>query len=248
MKQNCYKQNVKRNESLKAKQLKMLIRKDKKNLARHFNRNYHNRSLRVHFWGSDLKKFCGQLGLDDKTFYLAMAISDHISAKFYFENDMFRQLALASLSLATSVTESRKRVYNLKSSNIFKKFCNCAKFEKKILIEMDFNLNIITPFDYIFKFLDFYELYSEISLEHQKNYIWFLLQLVFETSLCYELNQFTSLTVALSIVMSVRQLFVCQRVLPDFLEEGSGYSEETLKSCYRKVHLICLKLCEKSCY
>lgn len=226
------------NLALETRRLKMTISKAKSSTKRHFNRHYQSHSVRSSFLFSKVKRLCAALDLKDETFFLTLGISDFLSSKFAFDEDTFRKVTLSSLSLAVKARESQALATQAALGKLQRLLPSLAKEERKVLKEMQFDINLVTPFIFLLAFSRFPDTYLEIPPMQRPTFVRVLSALAFCSSRSYEFNKYKALAVALAILMSARELFGCAQVLPGFLEELTGHSVETLKFFWAQMNRI----------
>jgi hypothetical protein len=226
--------------------LNNLISKNNREQHRHFNPKYKNLNLRQEVFGKIIKKFCSDNNLSNKTKYLAMTITDNITSKYLLDKESFKHVALIALLLSAKVIESQRNLFYLNSLKCFKYLPNKKYIEQQILGELNYDLNILTPYDFILEFSSTSKMYSglwKISREEFNQNLFLITDLMISN---YQTNKYTSLVVALCILMVTRKISGCKKLLPSFFERMSGYCEESLNSCYRAMDLFVTKFFRKN--
>jgi transcription initiation factor TFIIIB Brf1 subunit/transcription initiation factor TFIIB len=227
---------MKPNTQTLIKELVQIIERNNKKVQRHFNPYYNNHNTRNLVLKTQIKKICKDLNLKNETFYNAIAIIDNISSKFLLEEEVFSGISLVALSIAARIKESQSMIFLLNSLKQIKSNSNRKMYEKQILEELNYDANIVTPFDFINHFVLFDKTFEEINSKKIKPFLYLISKLTYLTVCDYNSNKYNSLVVALAIIMVARKIFKCKKLLPPFLEELSGFTEEVLSSCYRKIY------------
>jgi hypothetical protein len=219
-----------------------LLKRNRRKAQRHFNPHYDNLSIRTKTIKTQIKKICKDMGLKNETFYLTIAIIDNISSKYLLEDEVFSAISLVALNLAARVKESQNIIFLLNSLKLMKSNSNRRLYEKQILEELEYNVNIITPFDFLMEFILLEESFEGIRPEVRKQFSYFVSKLIYFSTLEYDTNKYNSLVIAMSIIMVSRKLFKCQNLLPDYLREITGFSENVLSLCFQKIYFLGKKI------
>ena len=224
-----------------------LIHKNNKNINRNYNPNYQNKKIRKKIITKTIKPMCNYLEFSEKTFYKTVGLLDSLSSKYLFDNKTFQKVALICMSFASKTQEIQKKalLINALDMIIENPDEDYQNLEKQLLICLNFNVNIITPQDYISELLDMEIVYKGIKCNVRKKFRKSVLRLTYHTCLEYETNQFTSLAVALSIISTNRKLFGCDDNLPQSLQTQTNYSKDILKLSYNSITRISMKLIKK---
>lgn len=217
--------------------LHIIDRNDRKH-HRHFNPAYEDSELRKNVIENQIKSLCIQLQLQQQTFYLAIALIDSISSKFLLDTDAFAQMSLVCLSLATRVRESQIKVHLLNSCEQIQSLPNRRHVEHRILIELGFDVNVVTPFDIAMLLLSFEQSFSGVCHSSKKLFCLLISKLMYSSSLEYTTNKFNALVVALSAMMAVRRHCGCEQPLPVYFEKLTGYSQTVLMPCFKQIYFL----------
>ena len=221
-----------------------LIHKNSKSKMRNYNPDYKNHSERYYTINAIFKIICQKSNFSSKTLFFAIGILDSVSSLYLFDKKNYFWLGLVSLSLASKIQENRL-FSNIKYLLKFypkMKYNNIIKLEKNVLKALDFNLNLVTSFDFLSEIFTQNEIFDEIKTKEKELYYKCALKLNYYCNLEYKINRFTSLVVALCIVMSARNIFDCEILLPEFLQKITSYSEEDLEPCYVQIQELLLKI------
>ena len=223
-------------------QLKLanLISKNNKNSTRFFNSDYMSSNVRKEIIHKTLHVVFAEQSFKKETVYLCIAIIDSITSKYWFDDDMFEAISLVCLRLALKLKEKDSKYLSLsfyeKKLETFPNQYN--ELEKIILKMLDFNLNIITPYDYINVFFEKSIIFEDINIKDLQNFANLISLLTYCVALEYDTNQFQSLAVAVCIIMVARHIFKCKNILCEDLEDFTGLSKDFLEPCYDKIMSI----------
>jgi hypothetical protein len=224
-----------------------MIKKCKKNNNRNYNSNYENKNIRMKIITQNIKSICNYLDFSNETFYKTISLIDSVSSKYLFNDNMFKKVSLVCLGLASKVHESQDKALYTNSLQLILKNPkeDYAKLEKTILTALDFDLNIVTPFECVMIFFKLENIYQGINCNLRKNYRKFVFKLANYVSLEYEMNKYNTLAVALCVIMVSRKIFDCDYLLPSEIQRHTRYSKEMLNTCYNDVIIIGQRLLNK---
>lgn len=165
-----------------------------------------------------IKQLCEKLDYSSLTFHLSCAILDAVLSLFSINKAQIKMLTLVAVFLAAKMHESLDKIPEL--SAVSKKFADDFSVEDLIICEsrvfkiLDFNLNIVTPYDFACQFLykgvlsnqdiDLYTTQQELSylMEKLEKLIFLFVDVSIQD---YHFYQFTSLSVAASSVLCARK-------------------------------------------
>lgn len=227
--------------------IKNMIKKNKNSSRRHFNPNYTNRKERQEIIAEWIKPICDTLELTLKTFHLTLSIIDFVTSLFYFDPKNFRNISLVSLCLASKIYENRAKSMNHQTFAEFiqEERIDFYKIEKSVLLCLDFNLNILSPHDFLLQFLADPRINFEIQKNQREDFKIYNFNLAVECSCRYEMNKFNSIGVALSIFMVARKKFNCKRIFPKVLKKITKLNKRVLSPCFEQVLAISKQLNDK---
>ena len=228
--------------------LNHIIKKSKKNTNRNYNSNYQNKLIRMKIISQNLKSICQYLDFSNETFYKTIGLLDSVSSKYLFNDDMFKKVSLVCLGLASKAHESQDKALYTNSLRIILKNPkkDYAKLERTILTALDFDVNIVLPYDCIFRFFALENIYEGINCNLRKNYRNFVFKLTHAVSLDYEMNKFNSLAVSLCIIMVSRKIFDCDYLLPSEIQRITQYTRKMLQKCYKEILNLALNLIDQN--
>lgn len=228
-------------------ELVQLVRKNRHNANRSYNEDYRNGKLRDRLVSKNLKSICDFLDFSTQTYHKAIGLIDAVSSKFLFDDAMFKKISLVCLGLVSKTQESTDKALYTNSLQLIMPGdkAEYARLEKLVLFAMEFDLNLTVPYEYIVEMLRLRETFENINCNLFKRFRKFVLRMTHKTALEYENNKFTSLAVALAIVISAREVFGCVEPLPARLESLTGYSESVLSECLEEIRPVAQKLAQK---
>ena len=225
-------------------QMQRLIEKYVAADRRHYNPAFGFTELRQKLIFTSIRPMCDLLELSQNTYYLSVSVMDHISSVYRFDSADLKKLALASLRLASKLLEHSSKKISFK---MLKRFLpvdslDYQNFEFSILSVLNFDLNIRCPYDFIVLLMRDARLYWQIENNLLLQFVSWLSELTFYCSVEYEFNKYSSLGVAVSIIMVVRKVFGCSTVSPKFLQKMTRYSCEHLRDIYSKIYFYAKRL------
>lgn len=234
--------------SQKPFELVQLVQKNRTNTNRNYNEAYRHRKLRDRLMTKNLKSICDFLDFLPRTYYKTIGLIDSVSSQFLFEDAMFKKISLVCLGLISKTQESVDKALYTNSLQLIMPGdkAEYARLEKLVLFAMEFNLNVVVPFEYVVELLRVRESFDGIKCNLYKKFRKFVLRLVRRTALDYETNKFTSLAVALAVLMTAREVFGCEEPLPSRLKVLTGYNESVLSACLEEIRPMAQRLAQKS--
>jgi hypothetical protein len=231
------------------KNIKYLLKKHNKESKRIFNKNYSGIIGRKKFINRILNTDQLTQYISEESKHLAIAIYDYLSSMYKFSPKIKEKIQFVCLSLASKLRDSQEtaNLYSLLTLTSDKNyiFSLFFQFEMQVLKLFNFNIRIITPFDFLVAFLELDESLDGILIQEQKFYSMLIFELVCKCTLEYKLNKFSSLGVSLCVLMVVRSFFKCEVILPKVLETLTGYNLKVLDICYHKIKIIFRKMIER---
>ena len=207
-------------------ELQALIKKGKKRSNRHFNPDYKSLKIRERTIRKYIHRLCELMCFTLETFYLTVSLIDHVTSQYLFSPKKFFQISIVCLSLAAKVKENRKSFQNMQISKLLESIEERLQIERFLLQEFKFELNHITPFDYVQYFLQMEDTFEGIPLRLKGRFYSMIFEVLFEIVLNYKNNKFNPLVVAVVALMIVRKRLRLNRVLPFFVEKVTSYSED----------------------
>ena len=228
------------NFSQMQKQIKKYVAADR----RHFNPAFECAELRQKLIFTCIRPMCDLLELSQNTYYLTVSVMDHISSLFRFDSADLKKLAFVSLCLASKLFEhsSKKMSFGMLKQYLPADGFDYASFESSVLSALNFDLNFRGPYDFVVLFMQDAGLYWQIENNLLLEFVSWLSELTFYCSVEYRFNKYSSLGMAVSMVMVTRKVFGCSTVLPKFLGKLTGYSCEYLRDIYSKIYFYAKKL------
>lgn len=214
-------------------------------IARQDNHRYYNTSLpskeerlMIIEW---MESLAAMLEFKKQTFYTACAIMDAIISMAHIESHTLKMVAFVCMNLAGKMEEPCKQLPNFK--NVVKLFQNTFTFEdftncEQVVFSMlGCSLNIQTPYNFASYFVYRGAIISEEVSDGSSNKILTdfeeLLEFFMRISLdCYDLYQFSALTVGASLIACARKYAGLDVYWPEHLITLVGISWKSIKSCF----------------
>ena len=152
---------------------------------------------------------------------------------------MMMKLALVSLVLASKLKNSLKTT--LKYTHIESAFQeiqakDLIKIERYVLIQTNFNINVVTPYDYVMIFFKSEEIFPLKSIIHKMKIKNELIEILIFFTRFYFLNEFTSLALAIICLMICRSNLNIFPIFPKHLESLTESKEVHFKSLFSKLN------------
>lgn len=207
---------------------------------RFFNPKFDHRNLRANLITQILDPMVARVGFQKSTLFLAVSLMDACLSKHAFDAELVPTVGIVALSLASKFNEIS---FIGLGEAFFVEMGDCVcpdhfgQIEKLMLESVDFNVNVVSPFDFVRLFLDLGCLFdqSELAMVPDLDALESALyQLVLLTSSEYGTNQFRPLNVALSVVMILRANLGAKYALTGSMCELVGLSHGQCRtgSCY----------------
>ena len=214
----------------------------KQTLNRWYNRNMKSLKERIKIIFGLMQKICKILELQISTFCLSVNIFDAIVSKFPVEKSQMVPLGIISVVLASKMNETHDKVISLSDISRYIipldiKFL--AKMERKAFSVLGFQLNMILPESFIcfllHQFLSdktqFFEGQIGDKSELTSRFLNIVNYLNLLTIVDYTFYKYTSVAVAVSILIYARKLMGIDDVWPQFLENFTGISISHVTEC-----------------
>ena len=221
--------------------LKKMVTKQAKN--RYFNKNAYHLDYRVNLVAF-VQQLCNRLNYSMKTFYLSCSILDAVLSLYFIEQSQIKMLTVICVQLSAKMNENLDSIPELTA--ISKKFeneftcdelMNCEAMVFKIL---DYNLNIVTSYDFITQFLyrgvvSSLDLKIGITAEERatvmnsfENLVFTLLEVTLKN---YQFYKYSSIAVAATVIGCVRKFMGFGEIWNESLESLTFVSYKSIKSC-----------------
>lgn len=192
------------------------------------------------------------LGVRVDTFCLSLAVFDSILSKFTIPKKSLLKVGISCFLIAIKIRES-KRVYK-KAFRLIRHIenldkTNLAKIERSIVLNLNFDMNLVLPIDFLHFFVDRPEILEAEGmslLEKQKRKLILLKTIgILSTSvlLHYHTNKFTSLVVAICILMIAREKAGFSVAWPAYLQKMTGYDKDLVGPCYSELKTLYHRFC-----
>ena len=214
----------------------------KQTLNRWYNRNMKNLKERIKIIFGLMQKICKILELQISTFCLSVNIFDAIISKYPVESSQMIPLGIIAVVLASKMNETHDKIITLADISRYiipLDVTFLAKMEKKAFSVLGFQLNMILPENFIcfllHQFLseeyDFFGGKNENKNEITSQFLNIVNYLNLLTMVDYTFYKYTSVAVAVSILMYARKLCGLENLWPDFLEKFTGISVNHVTEC-----------------
>ena len=225
---------------------------EKQTLNRWYNKNLSSKSERLEVVLSYMQKICLILELQNSTFCLSVKIFDAVISKFPIDSKQMKILGVVSVMMASKMNERYDKVISLKDINTYLlpvEIPHLASMERKIFKVLNFQLNLIIPDNFI-KFIihlffanesNFLETQSQ-NEEKINQFIQIVKYLQLITIVDYSFYKYTSIAVAVSVIMMTRCMMKFEEIWPSELEHFTGIKTEHVKEC---LDLLAIRFKEK---
>lgn len=196
-------------------EFEMMVRRQHFN--RFFNSDFDQKQDRVKILFGTIQKTCQILEFPVATFFRSIQIFDSINSKIEIKKENLIKFAFVSFLLAGKTSESQDKNINYTDFNRYIWPISIAEFkqiERVICRTLDFRLNLVTPHSLVCILLreffkegyDFFGSRKDIAGKSAK--FWELvMELHLLTLLNYNFYRFSSLGVAVSVIVLARSLF-----------------------------------------
>jgi hypothetical protein len=214
----------------------------KQTLNRWYNRNMKNLKERIKIIFGLMQKICKILELQISTFCLSVNIFDAIISKYPVEKSQMVPLGIISVVLASKMNETHDKVISLSDISRYiipLDVSFLAKMERKAFTVLGFQLNMVLPENFICFLLhhflseeyDFFGGKNENKKELTSRFLNIVNYLNLLTIVDYTFYKYTSVAVAVSILMYARKLCGMEDLWPDFLQNFTGISVNHVTEC-----------------
>lgn len=186
-----------------------------------FNRWYNGETLhkdhRIKVLFGTVQNSARILEMHPETFCLSVHIFDSVISKFPIEKNLMLPLGLVALQLAAKVNGKRPHQISYRDLDMYIFRFGVEQYsemEKWVLAHLNFRINVVTPMTFmyflLYEFLKTDYLFFGTQIEIKENCVGFMslcrcLHLI--TLIEYEFYCFTSLAVAVSIIIVGRQIW-----------------------------------------
>ena len=212
----------------------------KQTMNRWYNPEMKNLKDRVKIIFGLMQKICKILELQISTFCLSVNIFDAIISKYPVESSQMVPLGIISVVLASKMNETHDKVITLSDISNYiipLDVSYLAKMERKAFSVLGFQLNMVHPESFIcfllHQFLsdkfDFFGGKKDEDMTSRFLNIVNYLNLL--TLIDYTFYKYTSVAVAVSILMYARRLCGLESEWPDFLMEFTGITPDHVTEC-----------------
>ena len=197
---------------------------------RYFNHEFHRFSTRKNAICEVLLANCNRLSLKRSSFALSLAIFDASISLFDFPLEYIANVAQVALKMAVKINETEPDVlldYFLRSGDQSQRLKE-VRLEEIILKNLNYKVHFVTCFHFLEVFLRFDDVAMDLPSNAitesfaVKDFSSFVYSLNVVVSSEYKFNQFTSLSVAVAVIMIARFFCEAETMLPDVLETITG--------------------------
>lgn len=184
---------------------------------RWFNQQILHRGARIKVLFGILQQFCNTIELQTETFVLSVHLFDAVISNLPLKQCHMMQVALVANQLATKVNETQGSVLSYEDlrNNVFPiEVEEYLQTEKMMLRLLEFRVNLVSPYQILqFLLVEFFK--PEYDFFPEKNadkmlkikFICLALKLHLISIVDYQFYRFTSLAVAVSIIILARRFF-----------------------------------------
>ena len=227
--------------------LSLLRNKMGRRQTRHFNPEYRFCALRKSIFRNQIKPICQRFDFSIESFYLCVSIFDFTTSQLLHSREQLFTVALVCLDLASKLKESQLKFARFDSwkKTEFQSLEHFDSLQKQILVQLDFNVNILTPFDWVCAFLDLHRSYTKKSKTSKSKLKSVVSKVLYKSWQEYRLNKFNVFAVALGVMIVSSNIVKCSERFVKVLKRMFSIPKKQVKACYREV-LRAIKDGEKS--
>ena len=226
------------NQQKRKAELNHLLNRNNRQNNRFFNVSYRNTRIRNKIINTEIYTFCRSLKFKYETFYLTVALIDCITSKYLFDNQMFREVAFVCLTIAAKIKESRVFYLRLNQAKKIKSVRNREELERQILFDLDFDADVVTPFDFAMSLMQDDQVIKDIAPKKRRQFFSQVYLICFGLSMEYRSNQFDAIVVACCVLMRARSSMRLSPSLPKSIVEFCGLSQGVLVDCFKKIYFL----------
>lgn len=228
----------------KNKFIKFKILRTHRHPKRHYNPEYRHKGLRRKVIKSLFLGLPRSISLKNETLYLGVAVFDHVTSIHLFPEKMLFAVGLICLGLAVKVrqsqyTESCMAAFRKK---FFKKVHGAQDIEKKILKMLNYDLNILTPYDVIKNTVKKCRSYKSLTPKEKEKFNLLFASICFEVTKCYDMYKYKLSAISISILMVLRFKLNKSDLIPVCQREIFSFEEICLTDSFASVMRILKKL------
>ena len=207
----------------------------KQNNNRFYNKYFLNHKIRKKNILKILYQICKKFKYSQITFSVSVSLLDTVISQFKVSKSELNRITIVCLVISSKLHEINPLYYSnsyLQTLNLK----NLDKLEYKILHLLKFKINLITPMHFVFGILElhpgyffpsFFENLKEIKLAIYD------LNLIISTG--YFINEFTPISIALTLLLLVRTSLNIEWEIPEVIYQLSGITENKLELCAKKM-------------
>ena len=208
------------------------------NQNRYYNPKINFREIRKKTISTKILKICKCLEYKKETFYQAIALYDAFSSLYSTKSDINEHVFIVCLSLVAKLHERSRVAFDKNAFMTIQKVDHAklfARIEKNILRVFNFNINVVTSFDFLQLFMRIPSTFTDngimsgfsksIDLEN------LLKKLNYLSVISYKSNKFSPLAISCSIVLIARNTLKFNEKWPLDIAMLTGLNQTDLQEC-----------------
>ena len=223
-------------ESLVKMEIKNMI--PKQTNGRIYNKKYRLHLQRKQIIKDSIYKLCAILDYNLSTFYTSISLFDSFASRYQCDNKFLKCIFLICLMIVSKINQKKHKILTPPLVQEFLEQYDLKvlmNIEQKVLLNLDFDLNILTPHDFLSGFFQLEESFSSNGKRQEeiviKNLKIAMKKLLYISVLNYESYKYTSLGIACTIIFIARDIEGIEDPWSEQLVEISGIQFEDLESC-----------------
>ena len=209
------------------------------NQNRYYNPKINFRDVRKKTISTKILKICKCLEYKKETFYQAIALYDAFTSLYSTKSDINEHVFIVCLSLVAKLHERSRVSFDNNAFMTIQKVSNAklfAKIEKNVLGVFNFNINVVTSFDFLQLFMRIpstftdkgmtsYDCSKSLDLEN------LLKKLNYLSVISYKSNKFSPLAISCSILLIARDTLKFNEKWPLDIAMLTGLNQTDLQEC-----------------
>ena len=175
------------------------------------------------------------------TLVVSIGLLDGYVSQFEVTLPEMKNLGIACLSISSKLHEVDPMYFNDHAVKFLTSEESLSNLEKQILKSFKFEIDLITPLHFIFEILHYISLFPELHSETNpeierirssaEDVHWIV-------NSSYLVNKYSSVGIALSIFVVLRECFRIECSVPDFFYHISGTCEDSLGGCVKMIERL----------
>ena len=206
--------------------------------GRWYNKNILNREYRIKVLFGIFQKTNQMLELKISTFCSSIHIFDSMISKYPIDEEKMIPLSFVAMQLASKINEPQEKIISYGDLNEYILPFGVEQFkemEKIILNTLNFRINVISPHSFLVFLLneflkdkyDFFESSKNFNI-NRKDFLKIVFHLLLITLVDYEFYQFTSFSIAVTIIILARHILKLKPWTKE-MKNFTNYSKEDVK-------------------